>query len=193
MLLSRRLLFVGIAGCLASLSDAADQGIKPLGVFPFALAGPAANRDAAPRAFLWCQGASLVGFVVPDAKSAECSAAGQKHSAPRALVLRDGRCEAGGTAVSFGLLVSRKAWVFDPAVKTPQERTTWQVLRFEGAVRGTQLTGSLVQVDVSHPGLPFQKTSVEAEALAQEQASFADEAAWRSGAVQTYCLATGEP
>src|SRR5262245_25228664 len=106
MLLSRRLLLVGVASCLGSAAQAADSGVKPLGVFPLALGGSAASRDASPKAFLWCQGASLVGVVVADTKSVDCSAAKQKRSAPRALVLRDGRCEAGGGAVSFGLLVS---------------------------------------------------------------------------------------
>jgi hypothetical protein len=196
MLLSRRLLLVGMVGCLGSVSGAAEQSVKPLGVFPFALPGSAASRDAQPKAFLWCQGATLVGVVVPEAKSVDCTVSGHKRAAPRALLVRDGRCEAGGTAVSFGFLVSRKAWVFDSAERkpVPQERTAWLVLRFEGAVKSGQLTGALVHVDVNHPGLPFQKTSVEAEALASEsQASFADETTWRSGIEQTLCVATGEP
>lgn len=193
MFLSRRLLLVGVVSCLASVSETADQSVKPLGVFPFALPGTTAGRDVQSKALLWCQGANLVGVLVPDTKGIDCSAAGQKRTAPRALLLRDGRCDALGV-VSFGLLVSRKAWVFDPTIKTPQERTVWQVLRFDGSVKGSQLTGGLVQVDVNHPGLPFQKANVEAEALhGDEQASFADEAAWRSGVTQTYCLAAGEP
>ena len=53
---------------------------------------------------------------------------------------------------------------------------------------------ALVQVDVSHPGLPFQKANVEAEALpGEQQASFTDETAWRRGIEQTFCLAAGEP
>jgi hypothetical protein len=196
MLLSRPLLLVGMLSCLASVSGAAEQSLKPLGVFPFAIPGSAASRDAQPRAFLWCQGATLVGVVVPDTKSVDCTVAGQKRAAPRALLLRDGRCEALGTAVSFGLLMSRKAWVFESAGRkpTPRERTVWLLLRFEGSVNTGQLTGALVQVDVNHPGLPFQRTSVEAEALAGEpQASFSDETAWRSGIAQTLCLAEDEP
>jgi hypothetical protein len=70
----------------------------------------------------------------------------------------------------------------------------WLVLRFDGSLKAGQLTGALVQVDVNHPGLPFQKTSVEAEALPREQqASFTDETTWRSGIEQTFCLAAGEP
>ena len=194
MLLARRLVLVGIVSCLGSLSEAAEQTVKPLGAFPFAIPGSAGSRDVQPKALLWCQGASLVGVVVPDAKAVDCGAGGQKRSAPRALLLRDGRCEAGGPAVSFGLLVSRKAWVFDSSVRTPQERTVWLLLRFEGAVKAGQLTGALVQVDVSHPGLPFQKTSVEADASPrEEQASFTDETTWHSGMAQTFCLAAGEP
>jgi hypothetical protein len=69
----------------------------------------------------------------------------------------------------------------------------WLLLRFEGSVKAGQLTGALVQVDVNHPGLPFQRTSVEAEALPREQqASFTDETTC-SGIAQTFCLAAGEP
>lgn len=194
MLLSRRLLLVGIVSCLGSVLEAAEESVEPLGVFPFALPGSAASRDVQPKAFLWCQGANLLGVVVPDTKSIDCRAAGQKRVAPQALLLRDGRCEAGGTAVSFGLLVSRKAWVFESSRRTPQDRTVWLVLRFEGSVKAGQLTGALVQVDVNHPGLPFQRTSVEAAALpSEQQASFANETAWRSGLAQTFCLAAGEP
>jgi hypothetical protein len=196
LMFSRRLLLVGMVSCLFSVSEAAEQSVKPLGVFPFVLPGLAASRDAQPKAFLWCQGATLLGVVVPETKNVDCNVAGQKRAAPRALLLRDGRCETGGTAVSFGLLVSRKAWVFDSAARTPtpQERTAWLLLRFEGSVKTGELTGAVVQVDVSHPGLPFQRTSVEAAALASEsQASFADETTWRNGIAQTSCLAAGEP
>ena len=189
---TRRCLLVGVVSSLGSLSEAADQAVKPLGVFPFALPGPAASRDA-PKAHLGCLGAGLVGVLVPEAKAVDCSASGQKRTAPRALLLRDGRCEGEGSAVSFGLLVSRKAWVFDSSVPKPQERTVWQLLHFEGSVKGGQLTGSLVQVDVNHPGMPFQKASVEAGASGEEQASFADEPTWRSGIQQSFCLATSEP
>ena len=188
---TRRLLLVGVVSGLSSLSEAADQAVKPLGVFPFALPGPASRE--APKAHLWCQGAGLVGVLVPETKAVDCSASGQKRSAPRALLLRDGRCEGEGSAVSFGLLVSRKAWVFDSSVPKPQERTVWQLLHFEGSVKGGQLTGSLVQVDVNHPGMPFQKASVEAAASGEEQASFTDEPTWRSGIQQNFCLATSEP
>jgi hypothetical protein len=191
---SRRLLLVAIVGLLGSGSEAAEQGVKPLGAFPFVLPGSTATRDAQPKALLWCQGANLLGVVVPEAKSIDCGASGQKRSAPRALLLRDGRCDAGGGAVSFGLLVSRKAWLFESSVPKPQERTVWLLLRFEGSVKSGQLTGGLVQVDVNHPGMPFQKTSVEGGALSQEeQASFTDETTWRSGMTQTFCLAAGEP
>jgi hypothetical protein len=189
----RRLVLVCVVSWLGSPSEAAEQAVKPIGVFPLVLPGSAANREAAPKAHLWCQSAGLVGVLVPDTKPVDCSASGQKRSAPRALLLRDGRCDAEGGAVSFGLLVSRKAWVFDSSVPKPQERTVWQLFRFEGSVKASHLAGALVQVDVSHPGLPFQKASVEAEALSDEQASFADEAAWRGSLGQTFCLVTSEP
>jgi hypothetical protein len=194
-LLSRRLLLVALAGCAGSWVEAAEQSVKPLGTFPFALPGSTPSPDGQPRAILWCRGNGLVGVLAPETKAVDCSAAGQKRSAPRAFLLRDGRCDAEGGALSFGFLAPRKAWVFEgTSRRTPQERTVWLLLRFEGAVKAGQLTGTLVQVDVSHPGLPFQRTKVEADALPSgDQASFADEAAWRAGLEQAFCLATGEP
>jgi hypothetical protein len=95
--------------------------------------------------------------------------------------------------VSFGFLVSRKAWVFVEAGRAPEGRTVWQLNRFEGSLKSGQLKGALVQVDVNHPGYPFQRKAVEAEALPMEQRSFADEAGWRTSMSQAYCLATSEP
>jgi hypothetical protein len=192
MLLSR-LLLVALVGC-GSLSEGAEQAVKPLGAFPFALPGSTPSPGGQPRAMLWCRGSSLVGVLVPDTNAIDCTAGGQKRSAPRAILVRDGRCDAEGGALSFGFLVPRKAWVFESTSRrTPQERTVWLLLRLEGSVKAGQLAGTLVQVDVSHPGLPFQRTKVEANALPDEQASFADETAWRGGIEQAFCLATGEP
>jgi hypothetical protein len=144
-------------------------------------------------ALLWCQGSKLVGVVVPDEKLNDCGSGSQKRSAARALLVRDGRCEGDGTSVSFGFLVSRKAWVFLEAGRAPEERTVWLLNRFEGSLKAGQLKGAMVQVDVNHPGFPFQRKSVEAEALQMEQASFSDEAAWRGSMSQTYCLSASEP
>jgi hypothetical protein len=182
---------IGGAGWLASVPVASEPNVKPVGVYPFLLPGLSASPEATPKALLWCQGVNLMGIVVPDEKSNDCGTASQKR--PRAFVLRDGRCGAEGGAVSFGFLVSRKAWVFDSARRIPEERTVWLLHRFEGSLRAGQLKGVLVQVDVDHPGYSFQRKSVEVEALPGEQASFTDEATWRSGIAQTFCLAAGGP
>jgi hypothetical protein len=134
-----------------------------------------------------------MGVVVPDDKLNACGSGAQKRSAARALLVRDGRWEADGSLLSFGFLVSRKAWVFVETGRAPEGRTVWLLNRFEGSLKGGQLKGAIVQVDVNHPGYPFQKKSVESENLQTEQASFSDEADWRAGMSRTYCLSAGEP
>jgi len=189
----RMLVLIGLTGCFDSVSAAAESSVKPAGVYPFSLPGEPANPEAKSKALLWCRGANLVGVVVPDEKSSDCGTPSQKRMAPRALLLRDGRCEADGSSVSFGFLESHKAWVFESSGRTPEGRTLWLLHRFEGSLKGGQLKGSLVQVDVNHPGYSFQRKKVEVDALPGEQESFADESAWRASIAQTYCLAQGEP
>jgi len=172
----------------ASWSAAGD--VKPIGAFPFALAGLSVDVGATPRVLLWCQGPTLLGVVLPDDGKAECGTS-PKRVLPRAFLLRDGRCEADGSGVSFGFVVPRRAWLFDSGGRAPQARVALLLHRFEGSVREGRLAGSLVQVDVSHPGYAFRKKSVEAGLLPSEQSSFADEAAWRTGMAQTFCVAPG--
>jgi hypothetical protein len=190
---TRTLGFMIACSGLTSLLTAAEPGISPVGVFPFLVPGLSAGPSAKPEALLWCQGSKLLGVVVPDDKLKDCGSGSQKRSAPRALLVRDGRCDAEGSAVSFGFLVSRKAWVFVEGGRSPEERTVWLLNRFEGVLKARQLRGALVQVDVNHPGYAFQRKVVEAEALHEEQASFSDETAWRGTMLQTYCLSTSEP
>jgi hypothetical protein len=130
-----------------------------------------------------------MGIVVPSDKPESCDGTQKK---PGAVLLRDGRCEADGTTVSFGFLLSRKAWVYEASGREPEERTLWLVHRFEGSLATDQLKGDLVQVDVNHPGFPFQKSKVDGASLGG-QSSFPDLASWRSSVSQSYCLATGEP
>jgi hypothetical protein len=190
---SRTLVVVVLAsaGGLASARGGAGADVKPAGAYPFVLPGLSAGPDARPKALLWCQGANLMGVVVPDERSHDCGTASQKR--PTALLLRDGRCELNSGAVSFGFLVARKAWVFEGGGRVPAEQTGWLLHRFEGSLKEGQLRGVLVQVDISHPGYAFEKKNVDVEALPAEQVSFADEAAWRSGIAQTFCLAAGGP
>jgi hypothetical protein len=189
----RLLVLLGLAGSVGSASAATDSTAKPVGVYPLSLQGFSVSGGPQPKAHLWCQGVNLLGFVVPDEKSTECGTAAHKGSAPRALPLRDGRCEGDGSAVSFGFLESRKAWVFDAAGRKRVDRIVWLLYRFEGSLTAGRLKGALVQVDVNHPGSPFQSRNVDAQTLPDEQASFADEAAWRSGVAQAVCLVTGGP
>jgi hypothetical protein len=188
---SRMLCLIGLAGGMALVSTAAEQGVKPVGAFPFVLPGQSATPGSPPRAHLWCQGVNLLGVVVTDEKANSCDRTAPKR--PTALLLRDGRCEPDGSALSFGFLVSRKAWVYESTGKEPDERTVWLLHRFEGSLKAGQLKGTLVQVDVNHPGYAFQKSPIEVDALTGPQSSFADESAWRSSIGQTYCLAAGEP
>jgi hypothetical protein len=189
----RTTVLVGLACCLGPVSKASEPGVRPAGVFAFSLPGLSASPAAKAKALLWCQGSNLVGVLVPDARSQDCSSASQRRSAPSALLLRDGRCESGGSTVSFGLLAARKAWVFEASGRVPVERKVWLLHRFEGSLQGGQLKGVLVHVDVNHPGYPFEKKSIEAETLSDEQAPFGDETAWRSGMAQAFCLEAGEP
>jgi len=189
----RALVLFGVVAGLSSVSAASEPGVKPVGVFPLLLPGDSVGGDTRPKAMLWCQGVTLMGVVVPDERSNDCGTASPKRLAPTAFLLRDGRCESDGTKVSFGFLVSRKAWVFESGGRTPVERKVWLLHRFEGSLKAGQLKGVLVQVDIHHPGYSFERKSVEVEALPGEQASFADEPAWLGGIGQTYCLAAGEP
>jgi hypothetical protein len=188
----RLLVLVGIASGLGSVSTAAESSVKPMGVYALSLPG-FSSPDAKPKAQLWCQGNTLLGFVVPEDKNTECGTPAHKGPAPRALLLRDGRCDADGGPASFGFLESRKSWVFDAAGKRRVEHNVWLLHRFEGTLKSGRLKGALVQVDINHPGSPFQKKDVEIEALPDEQTSFSDEAGWRSGTGQAFCVATGEP
>jgi hypothetical protein len=190
--MSRRVLAViCLAGSFVPGSESAEQGVRAAGVFSFVLPGQSAAAGSPPKAHLWCQGASLVGIVVPSDKAESCDGGAQKR--PAAVLLRDGRCEADGTTISFGFLLSRKAWVYEASGREPEERTLWLVHRFEGSLADGQLKGDLVQVDVNHPGYPFQKAKVDAGASAGGQSSFPDLATWKSSVSQSYCLAAGEP
>lgn len=193
MVILRPLALICAWGGVASLVTAAEPGVRGAGAFPFLVPGLSAGPSAKPVALLWCQAGKLLGVIVPDDKLNDCGSGSQKRSAPRALLVRDGRCEADGTSVSFGFLVPRKAWVFAEGGRAPGERTVWLLNRFEGSLKATQLKGAMVQVDVNHPGYPFQRKSVETEALQMEQASFSDESAWRGSMSQTYCLSASEP
>jgi hypothetical protein len=182
----------GAAAVVASVSTALAADVKPVGAFQFPLSGLSVDVGQKPHVVLWCQGLALLGVVVPDDGKADCSTPTQKRVLPRAFLLRDGRCEADGSSISFGFLVPRKAWLFESGGRIPEERVALLLHRFEGSVRESQLTGSLVQVDVSHPGYAFQKRTVEAGLLPSEQPSYADEGAWRTGVTQSYCVAAAE-
>jgi hypothetical protein len=87
-----------------------------------------------------------------------------------------------------------KAWIFDTAPHAaPEERTTWLLHRFQGIVSDRRLKGVLVQVDVSHPGFAFPEAKVEVEALAEDQASFADEKGLLEDVARTLSIVRGEP
>lgn len=193
-MMSRRMVVsLGIACCLGSISAATEPSVKPVGIYPLGFPGLPAKPDGKPRAMLWCQGSNLIGVVVTNDKSKDCGSASQRQSVPSALLLRDGRCDSDGGTVSFGFLLPRKAWTYEAAGRAPVERTVWLLHRFEGSLKAGQLKGVLVQVDVNHPGYQFQKTSVEAQALSEEQGVFTGESAWRGAIAQAFCLATAEP
>jgi len=179
-----------IACCAMPVSWSAAADVKPIGAFPFALSGLSVDVGSEPRVLLWCQGPTLLGVVVPDDGKVECGAS-QKRVLPRAFLLRDGRCEADGSGVSFGFVVTRQAWLFGSDRHAPKARVALLLHRFEGSLKEGRLTGSLVQVDVSHPGDAFRKKGVDGALLPSAQPSFADEAAWRTGVAQMFCVATG--
>jgi hypothetical protein len=186
----RVLAVTGVTVCLAAVSTAVETtSVKPLGAYPFGLPGDSATPGAAPKALLWCQGTNLVGVVVPDEKSSDCGS--PKRQAPHAYLLKDGQCEADGSAVSFGFMVARKAWVFESSGPKRQERTEWLLHHFEGTLKDGHLKGALVQVDIAHPGHPFQKKAVEVEALPGDQPPFADDVTWKGHITQTFCLPPG--
>jgi hypothetical protein len=181
-------------GCLGSAAEAAEPSVEPMGVFPFLLPGLQAPPDARPKVLLWCRGPKLVGLVVAAEGHARAGVARQSRPAPAALLLRDGRCEADRSGVSFGFLLPLKAWVFESQARTPPaERTTWLLHRFEGSARAGELKGLLVQVDVNHPGYAFRETRIEVDALSEPQASFTDESGWLGSVAQTYSLERGDP
>ena len=173
---------------------AAGTGVKAIGVYPLLLPGLQALPAGRPKVSLWCHGVKLLGVMVPDEPQQKAVATTQARSLPSAVLLRNGRCETDGGGVSFGFLVPIKAWIFDTAVRTaPEERTTWLLHRFQGTAIDRQLKGVLVQVDVSHPGFAFPEAKVEVEALAEDQASFADEKGWLEDVARTLSIVRGEP
>ena len=178
----------------ASLVPAAQAGVNAVGVYPLFLPGVDASPAAKPRVLLWCRGTTLLGVMVPGELNEQAGAAAQGRSLPSAILLRDGRCEADGSGVSFGFLLPMNAWVFDTAgTSAPEQRTTWLLHRFQGTVSDRLLKGVLVQVDVNHPGLAFREVEVEVGAVAAGQASFADENAWREDVARTFSLVDAEP
>ncbi len=179
---------------LVAAEDAAGPGVKALGVYPLLLPGLQAVPAGRPRVYLWCHGVKLLGVMVPDEPQQKAAASAQPRSLPSAVLLRDGRCETDGDALSFGFLVPMRAWIFDTAMRTaPEERTTWLLHRFQGTLSNRQLKGTLVQVDVSHPGFAFPEAKVEVEALGEDQASFADEKGWLENVARTVSVVRGEP
>jgi hypothetical protein len=190
----RLAVLVLMGGSLVQASPAASPGVRAVGIYPLYLPGLEAGPGARPRVLLWCSGVKLLGVMVPGELRAVGSTEAQGGALPSAFPLRDGRCKVDGGAVSFGFLVPMKAWVFDTGVRTPpQERTTWLLHRFQGTVGDRLLKGVLVQVDVRHPGFAFREANVEAMALASDQASFADENAWREDVTRTFSLERSEP
>jgi hypothetical protein len=174
--------------------QAAGPGVKAIGVYPLLLPGLQAIPAGRPRVYLWCRGVKLLGVTVLDESQQKAVTTAQGRLLPPAVLLRDGRCETDGGGVSFGFLVPMKAWIFDTAVRTaPEERTTWLLHRFQGTVSDRQLKGVLVQVDVSHPGFGFPEAKVEAEALGEDQASFADEKGWLEDVSRTLSIVRSEP
>src|SRR5262245_16043292 len=182
----------GVLLAVAPSARGASGEVRSVGTYSFPLSGLSIDVGVRPRVLLWCQGISLLGVVLPDDANVECGSASQKRQLPRAFGLRDGRCEADGRTISFGFLVSRKAWLYGTTGKGPEERSALLLHRFEGSMQEGRLKGALVQVDVSHPGYAFQKKIVESEQLTSEQLSFPDEAAWQAGIAQSYCVSPAE-
>ncbi len=183
-----------LGSSLVPAEQAVGPGVKAAGVYPLLLPGLQAVPAGRPKVRLWCQGLKLLGVMVPDESQPKAVLTTQGRSQPSAVVLRDGRCEADGGGVSFGFLLPMRAWIFDGGARTaPEERITWLLHRFQGTVSERRLKGVLVQVDVSHPGFAFQEAKVEAEALAEDQASFADEKAWLEDVGRALSLVRSEP
>ena len=179
---------------LVPAGQAAAPGVRAVGVYPLLLPGLQAVPAGRPRVLLWCSGAKLLGIMVTDESRQKVGTGAQSRSLPSAILLRDGRCEADGSGVSFGFLVPMKAWIFDDAVRTPPvERTTWLLHRFQGTVSERLLKGALVQADVSHPGFAFRETKVEVGALTEDQPSFADENGWLDDVTRTFSIVRAEP
>lgn len=190
----RLALLVLVGASLVSADQAATPGVNAVGIYPLFLPGVQADPAERPRVLLWCSGLKLLGVMVPGESRQKASTAAQSRSLPSAILLRDGRCEADGSGISFGFLVPLKAWIFDTAVRTPpEERTTWLLHRFHGTVSDRLLKGVLVQADVNHPGFAFREANVEVGALAEDQASFADENGWREDVARTFSLVHAEP
>lgn len=190
-----RLALLVLAGAsLVPAAQAAPPGVNPVGIYPLSLPGVQAGPAGKPSVLLWCSGTKLLGVMVPGEMGETAASVAQSPSLPSAILLRDGRCEADGSRMSFGFLVPVKAWIYDAAVRTrPQERTTWLLHRFQGTVSDRLLKGVLVQVDVNHPGLAFREATVEVGAVAEDQASFADENGWREDVTRTFSLLDAEP
>jgi hypothetical protein len=179
---------------LVPADQAATPGVKAVGIYPLFLPGLQAVPAGRPKVLLWCSGVKLLGVMVPGEPRQKASTGAQGRTLPSAILLRDGRCEADGSGVSFGFLVPMKAWVFEAAVRTPpEERTTWLLHRFQGTVSDRLLKGMLVQADVSHPGFAFREASVEVGTLAEDQASFADEKGWLEDMMRAFTLVHAEP
>lgn len=178
---------------LPRAADAPAPQVKPAGAYEFLLPGLQTSAEAKPKAFLWCHAARLVGVVVPSDVRDPAGGGAANRSLPSALVLRDGRCGADGQ-LSFGFLVPVKGWVFESAARTPPaERTTWLLHRFEGSLQGGVLKGTLVQVDVNHPGYAFREAKIEGATLPDPQAPFADEAEWLASMTRAFSFGPGEP
>jgi hypothetical protein len=187
--------FLLIGSSLVPPAPAAAPGVKAMGVYPLLLPGLQAIPAGRPKVYLWCQGLKLLGVMVPDESQLRPPATTtQGRLLPTAILLRNGRCDQQGGAVSFGFLLPMKAWIFGTAVRAaPEERTTWLLHRFQGTVNDGQLKGVLVQVDVNQPGFAFQEAKVEVPALGDDQASFADEKAWLEEITRTLSLVRSEP
>jgi len=186
------LVFMGSS--LVPADQAPTHGVKAVGIYPLFLPGLQAVPAGRPRVLLWCSGAKLLGVMVPDESRQTGGSGAQSRALPSGILLRDGRCEADGSGLSFGFLVPMKAWIFDNAVRTPPvERTTWLLHRFQGTLTDRLLKGALVQADVGHPGFAFRETKVEVGALPEDQASFPDENGWLEGVARTFSLVRAEP
>jgi hypothetical protein len=183
-----------VGASLVPAEHAAGPGVKGMGVYPLLVPGLQAVPAGRPKLRLWCNGAKLHGVMVPEELQQKVVTTAQDRSLASAVLLRDGRCDADSGGISFGFLLPVKAWIFDTAARAaPEVRTTWLLHRFQGTVSERRLKGVLVQVDISHPGLPFLEARVEAAALGEEQASFADEKGWLDDVTRTFSVVRSEP